>query len=330
MNLEELRQAWPIPEPWSLSPLTSGINNLTQVLETSTGSYILRTYRRDRSLEKIRYELRILRVLQQKNLTFQIPAPIPTATGELFAALSGTIVTISPHLSGSIPQNDNLEQAHAAGQALAELVTTLAEIRVEPTSQIAPFPLSNDFAGWAGCPVKPAEVIEKLPLAEKEQNQILRLLENTQAFAPFLYQTLPQQVIHRDYDPSNILMEGNVVTGVLDFEFCGPDVRILDLAYALSQWPFGLWNTGREWSVIDAFGKGYFERQRLTLTELEMLPHVLRLRATTSLFFRLGRYQQGVETSETLLEHIQYTLRNEIWLEANKEELLSHIDSWYH
>jgi len=44
------------------------------------------------------------------------------ATGELFAVLSGTIVTMSPRLSGSIPQNDNLEQAYAAGQALAELV----------------------------------------------------------------------------------------------------------------------------------------------------------------------------------------------------------------
>jgi len=141
---------------------------------------------------------------------------------------------------------------------------------------------------------------------------------------------LPHQIIHRDYDQSNILMEGNVVTGVLDFEFCGPDLRILDLAYALSQWPFGLWNTGREWSVIDAFGKGYLEGQRLTLTELDMLPHVLRLRATTSLFFRFGCYQQGLETSESMLGHIHEALRNESWLRVHKKELMSHIRSWYH
>lgn len=330
MNLNELRQEWPIQEPWSLRPLTSGINNLTQVLETSTGRYVLRTYGSDRSLEHIRYELQMLSVLQQKNLPFQIPAPIPTITGELFAVLSGKLITLSPYLSGSIPQNNNLEQAHAAGRALAELVKALAEIHVETTSQAAPFPLSNDFMGWAGVPVEPTNLIQKLPLTREEQKQLTALLDNIQASASALYQILPQQIIHRDYDQSNILTEGNIVTGVLDFEFCGPDLRILDLAYALSQWPFGLWNRGREWSVIDAFGKGYLEGQRLTLTELEMLPHVLRLRATTSLFFRFGRYQQGLETSETLLDHIQYALQNELWLEANEEELLSHIHSWYH
>ncbi len=118
MNVYELQKEWPIQEPCSLRPLTNGINNLTQVVETATGSYILSSYRSDRSLERIRYELSMLSVLhelsmlsvlQQKNLSFQIPAPIPTATGELFAILSGTIVTMSPRLSGSIPQNDNLE-----------------------------------------------------------------------------------------------------------------------------------------------------------------------------------------------------------------------------
>jgi homoserine kinase type II len=327
MNLDELRKEWPIPEPCSLRLVTNGINNATQVLETSAGSYILRTYGQDRSVEHIRYELSVLRLLQAKNLPFQIPAPIPTATGELFAVLSGTIVTMSPYLPGSIPQNDNLEQTSAAGHALAELVKTLAEVHVN-YSQLAPFPPSNDFAGWAGVPVEPADLIQKLPLTREKQKQILGLLEKTQTAAPSLYKTLPQQIIHRDYDQSNILMEENVVTGVLDFEFCGPDLRILDLAYALSQWSFELWNTGGEWPVIDALGKGYMERQSLKVTELEMLPEVLRLRATTSLFFRFGRYQQGLDNSETLLEHIQYALQNEFWLATNEEELLSHIQNW--
>jgi homoserine kinase type II len=330
MNVDELRKEWHLQEPWSLGPLTNGINNLTQVLETSTGTYVLRSYGSDRSLAHIQYELGILSALQQKILPFQIPGPIPTSTGELFASLSGTIVTICPRLSGSIPQNDNLEQVHSAGQALGELVKSLAEVHTETPSSGVPFPPSNDFAGWAGVLVEPANLISKLPLSREEQKQILTLLENTQATAASLYQTLPQQIIHRDYDQSNILMKGNIVTGVLDFEFCGPDLRVLDLAYALSQWPFGLWNTGREWSVIDAFGKGYLKRQRLTFTELEMLPQVLRLRATTGLFFRFGRFQQGLEDSETLLGHIREALRSASWLEVNEAELLSRARNWYH
>ena len=330
MDWDELQEEWPILEPQSIRLITNGINNLTQVIETTSGNYVLRTYGGDRSLEHIRYELSVLKALRQKDLPFEIPAPIPTRTGELFAVLSDTIVTVSPYLSGSMPQTENLEQAYAAGQTLAELVKVLADIEVEVTSQIMPFPPLDEFKRWALVPVDPGKLIQTLPLTEEEQEQLIALLENLQALPPGLYETLPRQIIHRDYDQSNILMAGNVVTGILDFEFCGPDFRILDLAYALSQWPSGWWNTGVEWSVIDAFGKGYLQRQKLTSAELEALPLIFRLRAGTSLFFRFGRYQQGLETSQTLLEQVQEVLRYEAWLQANEAEFLRHVNHWYH
>jgi Ser/Thr protein kinase RdoA (MazF antagonist) len=63
-------------------------------------------------------------------------------------------------------------------------------------------------------------------------------MEVTQASTPALYQILPRHITHREYDQSNVLMEGKRVISVLDFEFCGP-VGILDLAYALTKWPEG-------------------------------------------------------------------------------------------
>ncbi len=328
MNGDELRQFWPIPEPWSILPTAQGVNNFTQVIETPTGSYILRAYRSDRPLERIRYELNVLNSLQARDLPFQVPVPILTVTGELFAILSETVISLSLRLPGSPPPNDHLEQAYAAGEALAELVEALGKLPVEVTSQAAPFPPSGNFETWAGIPIVPANLLRKLPLAKEEQEQILAFMEETQASAPSLYQTLPRQIIHRDYDQSNILMEENSVTGILDFEFCGPDLRVLDLAYALSQWPSGLWNTGKEWAVIDAFGHGYFRQQQLTLAELEALPQIFRLRATTSTFFHLGRFAQGVETPEEVLERIQETLTTENWLQNHAEELVQHACSW--
>ncbi len=330
MNWDEVRREWPILEPQSIRLITNGINNLTQLIETMSGNYVLRTYGGDRSLEHIRYELSVLTALRQKDLPFEIPAPIPTRTGELFAVLSDTIVTMSPYLSGSMPGNENLDQAYAAGQALAELVKALADIEVKVTSHIVPFPPLDEFERWARVPIDPDKLIQTLPLNEEEQKQIIALLEDLRAITPGLYQTLPRQIIHRDYDQSNILMTGNVVAGILDFEFCGPDFRILDLAYALSQWLSGSWNTGDEWSVIDAFGKGYLRRQKLTAAELEALPLIFRLRTGTSLFFRFGRYQQGLETSQTLLERVQEVLRYEAWLQANEAEFLRHVNHWYH
>jgi len=330
MNWDELQALWSIPGPWSVRSIAQGVNNLTQVIETPQGSYILRSYRSDRSLEQIRYELNVLTSLQEKRLPFQVPVPIPTVSGELFAVLSGTVVSLTPRLSGSQPQNNDLEQTYAAGEALAELVKALEELQVEVTAQVAPFPPSGDFEAWSGIAIDPAQLLRELPLAKEEQEQILTRLEETQASAASLYQSLPQQIIHRDYDQSNILMEGNSVTGVLDFEFCGLDLRVLDLTYALSQWPSGLWNTGKEWAVIDAFGQGYFQRQRLTAAELEALPRVFRVRAVTSLFFHLGRFAQDVESSEEILERVRETLITETWLQLHAEELVRHALSWGH
>jgi len=227
-----------------------------------------------------------------------------------------------------MPHNDDLEQTYAAGGALAQLVMLLQDVHVEVTAEVAPFPTSGDFEARSGSPIDPAILLQKLPLAKEAQEQILARLEETQASAPFLYQTLPQQIIHRDYDQSNILMEGNLVTGVLDFEFCGPDLRILDLAYALSQWPSGLWNTGREWVVIDAFAQGYIHQHTLTLAELEALPLIFHLRAMGSLLFHLGGFAQGVETPAEILERVQETLTTESWLQIHAEELVRHARRW--
>ena len=329
MNWEELQEIWPLPVPWSLRPLIQGINNLTQIVETSAGNYILRTYDTDRHLEHIGYELNLLRELQQTSLPFRIPAPIPTVSGELFAIYSGKIITMSPWLPGLPPQSDSLEKTQTAGQTLAILLKALADIQIETSFEVVPFPLSGDFEAWGNIDADSLNsVIRGLPIMKEEISQVLALVERTQAVTPSLYRTLPVQIIHRDYDQSNILMEGNSVTGVLDFEFCGPDLRILDLAYALSQWPAGLWNTGKEWPMIDAFAQGFLQRQELMPGELDALPFIFRLRSTCGIFFRIGRYNRDVETLESMIERIREILDFEMWLQNHDAKLMEHVQRW--
>jgi len=330
MNWQALLAEWSIAEPWSIRAMPGGINNLSQIVETPSGSYVLRTYPSDRAPEHIRYELTVLSELRQQDLPFHVPAPLPTISGELFAEVNGTSVTLTPLLSGSMPQNGDLDQASFAGRALAELGKTLAAIHVRTTAQVAPFPPSGEFDGWAGVPIEPEPLIRQLPLSKRAQEHALSFLEGSLAAAPALYRALPQQIIHRDYDQSNILMQGNRVSAILDFEFCGYDLRVLDLVYALSQWPSGFWNTGREWEIMDSFAKGYLQRQTLTLAELESLPRLLRLRATTSLFFRLGRYTRGVDLQAGLIERMEEIAVGETWLKQNEEELLRRARNWYH
>ena len=314
----ELQKIWAIPGPWLIAPSPQGAHNQTQVIDTPSGNYILRRYPVERPSQHIRYELSVLRSLELVKLPFQIPTPLPTVDGEDYAVTSDNIVTLSPYLPGQTPKNDNLQHTSAAGQALAELVVTQENVSIDTAPEILPFPPFGDFQAWLGQDNDFLKIIQQLPLTKENRQQLLSLKEEMEAAIPLLYQTLPQQVVHRDYDPSNVLITDNRVSAVLDFEFCGYDLRAADFAFALSQWLNELWYTGKEWAVVDAFGRAYTNRQRLISIELEALPVLFQLRAYTTLLLRLNRYAQELITEAAILHRIQSTLLIRNWVHTYK------------
>ncbi|GAC1354948.1 MAG: hypothetical protein NVS4B11_16960 [Ktedonobacteraceae bacterium] len=86
--------------------------------------------------------------------------------------------------------------------------------------------------------------MEQLPIDYEQAKQIRTFLSNVLENIPRLYAQLPQQLLHRDYDPGNILLDHQHVTAVLDFEFAGRDIRALDLCVALSWRSADLLGTG--------------------------------------------------------------------------------------
>ena len=112
-------------------------------------------------------------------------------------------------------------------------------------------------------------------------------------------------MVHIDYAPSNILMEGTRVTAVLDFEFSTYDLRALDLAVALSWWPIELLGSGQEWPLINALGNGYASQIQLTDDEIAALPTLLQMRSISSLLHRMTRYIQGLDSANFLRQRIE-------------------------
>ncbi len=141
-------------------------------------------------------------------------------------------------------------------------------------------------------------------------------------------QDLPQQVLHRDYGPSNMLMDDERVTAILDFEFAGVDLRLFDLCVAISWWPVRLMGTGQEWELIDSFGRAYSASVPLSEAELLALPASLRMRDTTSLIWRIGRYIAGLESAKTIQERARHSLWREAWLLGNQGTLVEHALAW--
>lgn len=321
---------WRLPEPLHPRPLTSGTNNQVWVIETPSGNYALRVYSNHTDLARVRFEHAVLGRLQAMALPFALPVPLSTRSGALYARVAaGTdeeaLVTLTPFLPGAPPDRDDLAQAYASGEALGSLDVALARIPPLDVDGAVNWRSYGDLEHCHPLVPNPKRALLELPAAKGMRQQLARSYEALIACLPPLYASLPQQLVHEDYAPENVLMVGGHVTAVLDFEFCARDVRVMDLTVALSWWPVDHFGTGDEWPILQAVAEGYGHQARLSAPEVEALPTLYQLRAYTSLIHRLGCYRQGLSPLDAVVGRARAALEREAWLRANGERLVKVI-----
>lgn len=329
MDFTVLVSAWPTLTPQRLTPLTHGANNAVYLVDADSGRYVLRIYRNHADAARLDAEYQILFALQNAGLPFAIPAPIATIDGQYHIKISDAeygrqIAALFPWLPGDHPQRQDTAAAFGAAIALGQLDQALAALSF-PRDQPAPL---GDFARRYPALADPIATLATLTSDIAAIDRIAGLYHHLSAELPALYATLPCQMVHSDYAPSNILMEGVRVTAVLDFEFCTHDLRALDLVVALSWWPIELFDSGQEWPLINALGTGYTSQIQLTDGEIAALPTLLQMRSISSLLHRLTRYTQGLDSADFLRQRIEQTLWREDWLATNRERLLRSASGW--
>jgi len=172
----------------------------------------------------------------------------------------------------------------------------------------------------------PRAAIGELPLPDEMRSRLLADYDALLSRSAPLYASLPRQLCHEDTDPSNLLMDGERVTGVLDWEFCALDLRPIDLVVALTWWPVERFGTGAEWPIISALLHGYAPRRTLSAVEVAAIPTLFQLRAYTSLLHRLGRQRQRLSPMEHVILRAQAALERADWLQANGERLIHEVD----
>jgi homoserine kinase type II len=332
MEIEALWQAWPIAGPWQIAPLLRGTNSRIWRAETANGmAYVLRLIHAA-AWPRAQAEFALLRTLVAHGVPFQVPLPIPANDGaEGMRLMTETGATdyavLLPLLPGEHPDRADLAQATGAARGLAALDSALATL--SPVLNLPAQPQFGNLAAWQTdvAANEPLRDLDRLPVAA-ERARLRTILEHVLQTAPTLYARLPQQWLHRDYDPSNMLMIGADVSAVLDFEFAGPDLRVLDLAIALSWWPVRVMGTGQEWPIIDTFGRAYCSQFPLTAEELLALPDVLRLREAASFIHRLSRYLTGKETEQRMIDRVAHAFWREKWLMTQGTTLVEHALTW--
>lgn len=244
--------------------------------------------------------------------------------------LSGALAVLWTALVGAHPDPADAGQAQAAGAALALLDLELAAIDPASLPERATPPLS-ELRRRVSAPADIEDALLQLPLPAPDTAKLVRLLRVVEAEVPPLYGRLPQQLIHADFDSSQVLMDGargTRVTDILDFEFSHEDLRLADLVVPLDMWPRALFGTGAEWGVLEALGRGYATHLRLLPAEVQALPLLLHVRAIGGLLRDIAWHQQSRVSAARVLERAAYTLERERWLQRSASRLLAMAERW--
>lgn len=328
-DFSEILAAWNLPGPLILTPLDGGTNSLVYRVETANEQkYVLRLILNHADLGRINFETAIVNQLQTQPLPFVVPAPLPTRTGQYLATIGGQLANLWPLVPGRNPDTVTPALAFQAGLSLGALTQAMAQLDLPQTHDYTLPPPYGDLDKAHPFVTDPVKAIEELPVEPETKRILVGMVEEMRREVPPFYEILPQQLIHSDFNRYNVLAEEDLLTGVLDFEYATWDVRVMDLAVALSAWSLPLIESGQEWTVIEAFGKGYSQNSPLAPIEKEALPVLFKLRFVTVLLHFIGRYRQGLSGPDDYERWIGYSLKIEKWLAANQARLEKEIQGW--
>ncbi|MFD0618966.1 phosphotransferase [Paenibacillus sp. GCM10027629] len=311
---------------WQLVSGESGWNNTTRFVVTAEGTAVLRIYETHRDLGKIQFEHEVLLALAEQQLPCGVPHPLRTVDGHTYTMLAdGTdrYACMFRYIDGARPSRKHPKTAQSIGVATGTLSRALACVQVSRATAYPPY-----YELEAAHPTCTEERISSFCLSPLEafwhQSCELVLIygEFTMFHANLTHlRKLPHQLVHGDINHSNLLVsktDPEQVVAVLDFEFCTWDLRAIEPAVVLS----GYLSESPDWPLVEDFIRGYDSIVSLTDEEIEAIPLLIRLRKLDIFIHFLGRYLDGIDSSEILSEHIRDVSNGLRTLRQEEEQIL--------
>lgn len=135
-----------------------------------------------------------------------------------------------------------------------------------------------------------------------------------------VYDTLPQQIIHRDPNPGNLILDGEN-WGILDFDLSETNVRIFDPCYAataIMSESFEAGNTEKLKQWVDVYKNimyGYDEVVKLSENEWKAIPYVVITNQliSTAWFAGQEKFQELYEINRQMTEWMLQNFDNLIF-----------------
>lgn len=230
----------------------------------------------------------------------RVPIPLHSRSAQLALPYEGRLYLLSEFIEASAYPSDPELQAelfHHAGQAIATLHQALASY---PDREVSCKTWRQDLAGHV------AEWISALSdgLPAPQAAVVKRVGEKRGAAMEAGLRGLPEQLIHRDCHPGNILVQGTRVIGFIDWEDLCIGPRLFDLAYYAAHHLKGVIDdedaTNRWLSDLPQLLTGYRSQQDLPQAELSALGHAL-----LAYHLLLAHWHMNSQRPESLAREVQ-------------------------
>lgn len=225
--------------------------------------------------------------------------PIKTVDGKFVVASEELYFYVTKRLEGkqlkasTMYFEDYMPKARFIGEIVGQLSVALSKVEVI-TNQANIFKSAKEWA---------------IPALSGKMDLSKSFVEMYEKEFGEIYESLPQQIIHRDPNPGNIILYGDN-WGVLDFDLSERNIRIFDPCYAataiLSE-SFEAANTDKlnQWIIIyKNILYGYDEVVKLSDNEWKAIPYVVITNQliSTAWFSEQEKYRELYETNKKMTE----------------------------
>ena len=212
--LHEATRFFELGDIVAVEQLSAGLVNLTFLVQTERGEYILKEFL-SRTTTEIKLEMAYLNCVQ----TYHLPAPeyLSSPTGEKNFHQGGRHVVAQEKVEGQVPEI-SVDVCRIIGQQLGKL-------HQKPTEELPPKPhwLNGDDLS-----TKLAE------LKGQSFKYVTKALETYEQLKDINFDSFPQVLIHGDITRDNLLFREEELQAILDWEQAGVGAAIMDLAASIT------------------------------------------------------------------------------------------------
>ena len=240
-----------------LKGIQSGIENTNYFLTTTHGHYVLTLFEK-LTREELPFYLNLMTHLTNHGLP--APKPIANLQDEVLGELNGKPASIVTRLPGAPVMQPGPEHCASVGEMLADMHLSGQTFEGEMENL-------RSAKWWTA--VAP-DIFRFLP---SEDEKLLRTEIEFQAGCS--RESLPQSAVHVDLFRDNVLFDGDVIGGFIDFYFACVDSLIYDVAITVNDWcsnPDSTLDPSRAGALLDA----YASVRAFTESEKKIWPAMLR------------------------------------------------------